>query len=479
MRTYSTYTASVIPGVGTSGYAISLGPAQTTQLADGQAAGADPDDTDPESEDEAFVRRRTSVKPLDLGEPPTAGGLRTWINDLYVRACASSNRSEARTMKYIKAVESAKSIESLSTVRKHWDAFDTELASGVMKISKGATKKELILYQETQAKACLPMSGRAALWIFLNRYHIDKGQALQVDLAGLLALEYKGDLEAYLDLLDAKLLNLQKHPDEEMLHAIVEPQLRKCKALAPEFVTYDRAKPDALERTTAWLYEAARGCVARKRKEDNLAALQNAPKSVVVKNKPDQLPKDCIAFSKTGKCKFGDKCWHRHDTKSTTAPHPKSKAKADAKTKADSKKERSKKKSPSEIPCRYFHKGTCKAGASCKFKHDPAVAPADSAPAAVTAMICRPGSYFTEEEFVLDTGSGLDVGKTGLPGKRKALDSLPRVNTTGGMVEPETTVTTHINGVLTCLSQNYPPLPNALIFWRVKKMSKTPSSHFH
>ena len=87
------------------------------------------------------------------------------------------------------------------------------------------------------------------MWILLNRYHVDRGQAQQVDLSALNALEFKGDLEGYLDQLDSILSGMVKPPDEDILHILVEPQLRKCKAMIAEFLAYDLAPEGSPERT--------------------------------------------------------------------------------------------------------------------------------------------------------------------------------------------------------------------------------------
>ena len=73
------------------------------------------------------------------------------------------------------------------------------------------------------------------LWLLLHRYHIDRGQALHVDLSVLMSVEFCGDLAAYLDLFESQLANLSKPPDKDPLHAL-ETQLRKCKALQPDFL---------------------------------------------------------------------------------------------------------------------------------------------------------------------------------------------------------------------------------------------------
>jgi hypothetical protein len=66
-------------------------------------------------------------------------------------------------------------------------------------------------------------------------------------------LEYKGNLEQYLDKLDSLLLNLAKEPDEEFLHAIVESQLRLCKAMVSDFMMYDAAPDGVVESTAKYL----------------------------------------------------------------------------------------------------------------------------------------------------------------------------------------------------------------------------------
>ena len=321
------------------------------------------EETEPESEDEAFRRRRKTVKPLVLDDPPPAGGLRSWLNELYIRGCASSNRSKHRTLKYLKQVEVAAEIADVAVVPKRWDDFDTELASAMMNIAKGATKREMVLYQESQGKLCLPMSGRAALWIFLHRYHIDRGGALQVDITKLMALEFKGDLESYLDQLDLIQENCLKQPDDDLLHAFIEPQLRKCRALAPEFVTYDRADDGAPERSAQFLYDSARRCVARKRKEDNLAAMKGPLKVAVVKKPPQAPPKKatppdgggatgCMLWAKAVQCKFGDKCRYPHLRDGVHTPTPKHPTAPGATPKL--KPPPKSPKPTSEIPCRFF-----------------------------------------------------------------------------------------------------------------------------
>ena len=90
-------------------------------------------------------------------------------------------------MKYLKRVEVTTDLTELLPVSRLWDPFDTELAAGIQRIAKGAVKRELTLLQESMQRECRPLSGRACLWVFLNRYHVDRGQALQADYANLFA----------------------------------------------------------------------------------------------------------------------------------------------------------------------------------------------------------------------------------------------------------------------------------------------------
>eukprot|EP00959_Pyramimonas_sp_CCMP1952_P304506 6372879-Pyramimonas_sp.AAC.1 len=51
-----------------------------------------------------------------------------------------------------------------------------------------------------------------------------------------------------------------------MLLALLEPQLRQCKALAPAFVTYDGALEGSDVRTSTYLCNAGRREVSRQQK---------------------------------------------------------------------------------------------------------------------------------------------------------------------------------------------------------------------
>ena len=158
------------------------------------AAAAGRDESDTESDDEAFQRKRNRVSPLDLGQVPTSGGLRQWLNVTMVSCCASSNRPKRRTLRYITGVTQAKTVTQLENISKRWDQFDTELCSAVLKVANGAAKRELALYQESRQACGYPMSGRAALFLLIKRLKVVTGSMLQIEMQSLLALEFKGDM---------------------------------------------------------------------------------------------------------------------------------------------------------------------------------------------------------------------------------------------------------------------------------------------
>ena len=53
--------------------------------------------SEPESEDEAFVRKRAIVKAVDIQQLPAASGLRQWLSKLEDACLAASNRNKKRT----------------------------------------------------------------------------------------------------------------------------------------------------------------------------------------------------------------------------------------------------------------------------------------------------------------------------------------------------------------------------------------------
>ena len=70
----------------------------------------------------------------------------------------------------------------------------------------------------------------------LRRYRTDSGTCMQMDLSALMSLRFDGDLEVFLDKFDTFLLESSSTIPEEMLRAVLTPQLRKSKDLVPDFV---------------------------------------------------------------------------------------------------------------------------------------------------------------------------------------------------------------------------------------------------
>ena len=70
------------------------------------------------------------------------------------------------------------------------------------------------------------------------------------DLSTLMGLTFRGDLEGFLAAWEYCFMALKKTPDDDMLFAIVDTQLRKCKALGPAFVIYDDALKDSEQRSS-------------------------------------------------------------------------------------------------------------------------------------------------------------------------------------------------------------------------------------
>ena len=375
-----------------------------------------------EDSEEEFRRKRTPVKPLVIDPLPWPEKFRPWKLGLYEKSCSASNRSKERTLRYLRFVETCDAIAPLEKRPRKWEPFDTELCSAINSCARGPLKRELTIYQESRTNAGQATSGRALFWMLLKSFQLDLGQRLKVDIADLLGWKYKGDLGVYLDGLDQLLMGLSREPDEHLLAALVEHQLRLCKGLAPSFERFDSADEGSPERTITYLISAARKWVERKRREDAYESLQKTPKAVVNvpgrtgdnkgkgdkgnkgkkgddkgkgkkdgKGKRSAVDKDCIAF-KSGKCTFGDRCRFLHNGahganagKPLPPPCPNAKlalipvgANPDLYTQTG--------KLRSEIPCNNFKAGKCKLGAQCSYSH----APLTTAICALMASTKRP-----------------------------------------------------------------------------------------
>ena len=192
----------------------------------------------PESEEEAFSRKRTPAKAFTLPKAPLGTGFRAWVGEAYFVMEAASNRRKARTRKFAQSVElcSVEQSDRLLEISPRWEQFDSELLVAVTVISPADLSRELVNKREMLQRQGKFLSGRLALWTFYQQYRLDTADCMQVDLTSLWKLEYSGDLQLCLSALDSLLLNSNQQPDAAMVSASVLPQLRKCKSLAPAFV---------------------------------------------------------------------------------------------------------------------------------------------------------------------------------------------------------------------------------------------------
>lgn len=102
-----------------------------------------------------------------------------------------------------------------------------------------------------------------------------------IDLSSLVQLGFQGDLESFLAAWDYTLMALTRFPDEELFLALLEAQLRKCRALGPAFVVYDGAPEGSPTRTSKYLYDAPRQEVMRKQRKAVRDALTRPPAKAV------------------------------------------------------------------------------------------------------------------------------------------------------------------------------------------------------
>ena len=277
------------------------------------------------------MRRRTTVKEMKVDPLTSVAGLRKWTDALIAECCRASNRSKVRTTTYARSSFLTDCIESVEGIPKKWDLFDTELCAALLRSVTGGVERALQLYQERNARNGVPTSGRAVLFTILRRFELDYGQAMRVHISALNALRYNGELEVFLDALDARLALMISEPDESLLLAIVEPELRKVTDLAYEFAVFDRAPDGSPAKTLSFLYDAARRACARERQRKTVDSLTPATKQVKqvkqlkpkaeakAEPKPKGLndvgaknvgvhPQVACGFWRTGACKFGDKC---------------------------------------------------------------------------------------------------------------------------------------------------------------------------
>ena len=138
------------------------------------------------------------MRSFQIDEIPAAFGFREWMQRIYVKATAASRRSNVRTPQWLQRIETAPSLAELEYLDGRWEDLVAALAEAVMTVAKGPLKRELRLYAEERTRIGQLLAGRAALWHVYQRFKLERGIAMGIDISMLLQLTFDGDLEGFL-----------------------------------------------------------------------------------------------------------------------------------------------------------------------------------------------------------------------------------------------------------------------------------------
>ena len=98
-----------------------------------------------------------------------------------------------------------------------WDDLDTVLLEAAVVIAKGPLARELYIYRDEEPGVGQALSGRAALWHLYQRFELDRGVALSIDLQTLVQLHFNADLKGFLANWDCCLMALSSQPADALL----------------------------------------------------------------------------------------------------------------------------------------------------------------------------------------------------------------------------------------------------------------------
>ena len=289
-----------------------------------------------------------------------------------------------------------------------------------MAVATGTLKRELDLYQDTQARQGRPMLGRAALHIVYQKFQLSAAVTRSIDLRTLMELRYGGDLEGFMRAWDSTIVAMSESPPVDFLLALLEPQLRVCKQMDPLFIILNGNDPLPADDQFKFMYRAAWRLVGNKQKDGIRKALMQTPNLAVAAaalsfsfsqklqaaqaqlaaaglsvpgrsrrrrpksprepptnaagnastamaglptTPPPPVPGSCHVFWRTGECKFGERCNYKHFDNNGNE-HPKSKVTGQAKAQA---KRKARSGSPRRSPREDLRTPQQKRAVPCKF----------------------------------------------------------------------------------------------------------------
>ena len=233
-------------------------------------------DSDSESDGEKATRIRTPVKPIELPAMPTTKGYRVRQEDAIAQLLAGSNRNKRRTLEHINQILNASSIQSLVSISKRWEEFDSELLLSTESIVDQRIHQNIILYcTQMRSEQRMP-TGAAMMYLLTTKFDMNKGQLAQIDIQSILSHTWTGVLETHMSGLEVKLSQLNNHPSMDLLTTVVEAELRESREMDVVFQMYDMMDGDDPKKNIQWLCGHADKNVERIAKHANFISMSEA-----------------------------------------------------------------------------------------------------------------------------------------------------------------------------------------------------------
>ena len=279
-------------------------------------------------------------------------------------------------------------------------ALDAKLADALGRITKGEPARKIGLHAERAALKGNLLTGRQHLLLIYAEFKKDEEEVDHAAYSNFEALKFDGKddgLEQFLNLWDGLMITFRTPPTEPHMYSALYRRLKHCPGLRTTIDYLDRQPAGHVDKTYDFLMSTARRFVERRRAERQASEYSKIYRGGGVQDQQVALPgltnetpkgggkgkgkgtKPCFQLRDTGSCPAGASCSYSHDPQIIAKSKSEKLERAKAKAKGKGKKKQ----------CSFFNTAAgCKKGASCEFLHEK---PTTAVPAVTPPAAPAPG----------------------------------------------------------------------------------------
>ena len=259
-------------------------------------------------------------------------------------------------------------------------SLDAKLSAACAQILVGDVGRKVGLLKEQYALKQRLLKGRQVMRLIHDHYRVPAEEVSIMNFQSLLNVHMSGnDLKTFMDDWDQVMMTLETPQDERLLETLFRNQVENHPGIREHIAHYQRCEVGHPDRCYQYLVRIVRQHIDSRRQLQTKKELERGRSTTSMAMPAGEGNKGhCFQWMKNGSCRHGNECSYLHEP-GKKGPTQGQKAKGTGKGSQHSFRGRSPSqeagqgyRSASVVrkPCRFWLKGSCKLGDTCRFEHD-------------------------------------------------------------------------------------------------------------